>query len=271
MDFDDLLFNMYVLLRDFPDMLYKYQHKFKYILVDEYQDTNYVQYQIVKKLAALHENICVVGDDAQSIYAFRGANIQNIINFKEDYPDYSLFKLEQNYRSTQTILNAANAVIKNNKEQIHKTIWTANEEGSKIKLIECLSESDEAQKVAGSIVDFKQKNNLTYKDFTILYRTNAQSRPLEEVFVRMGIPYRIYGGKSFYQRKEIKDVLAYCRLTVNYKDDESLRRIINYPQRGIGTTTMEKVMAAANDNNCSIWEIISQPENTITFLTRSLE
>ncbi|MGI6292346.1 MAG: ATP-dependent helicase [Bacteroidales bacterium] len=260
MDFDDLLFNMYVLLRDFPDMLYKYQHKFKYILVDEYQDTNYVQYQIVKKLAALHENICVVGDDAQSIYAFRGANIQNIINFKEDYPDYSLFKLEQNYRSTQTILNAANAVIKNNKEQIHKTIWTANEEGSKIKLIECLSESDEAQKVAGSIVDFKQKNNLTYKDFTILYRTNAQSRPLEEVFVRMGIPYRIYGGKSFYQRKEIKDVLAYCRLTVNYKDDESLRRIINYPQRGIGTTTMEKVMAAANDNNCSIWEIISQPE-----------
>ena len=240
MDFDDLLFNMYVLLRDFPDMLYKYQHKFKYILVDEYQDTNYVQYQIVKKLAALHENICVVGDDAQSIYAFRGANIQNIINFKEDYPDYSLFKLEQNYRSTQTILNAANAVIKNNKEQIHKTIWTANEEGSKIKLIECLSESDEAQKVAGSIVDFKQKNNLTYKDFTILYRTNAQSRPLEEVFVRMGIPYRIYGGKSFYQRKEIKDVLAYCRLTVNYKDDESLRRIINYPQRGIGTTTMEK-------------------------------
>ncbi len=268
MDFDDLLFNMYVLLRDFPDMLYKYQHKFKYILVDEYQDTNYVQYQIVKKLAALHENICVVGDDAQSIYAFRGANIQNIINFKEDYPDCKLFKLEQNYRSTKTILHAANAVIKNNQEQIHKTIWTANDEGKKIKIIECLSEADEAQKVIDSIVYYKENKTLTYKDFSILYRTNAQSRAFEEVCIRKGIPYRIYGGKSFYQRKEIKDILAYYRLTVNFKDDESLRRIINYPQRGIGTTTMDKIMAVANDNNCSIWEIISQPEKYYNILNQ---
>jgi DNA helicase-2/ATP-dependent DNA helicase PcrA len=260
MDFDDLLFNMYILLRDFPEMLYKYQHKFKYILVDEYQDTNYVQYQIVKKLAALRENICVVGDDAQSIYAFRGANIQNILNFKEDYPDYKLFKLEQNYRSTQTILHAANAVIKNNEQQIPKKIWTSNQEGEKIKLIEANNESDEAMKVVESIITNKQKHKLSYKDFTILYRTNAQSRPFEECLVRKGLPYRIFGGKSFYQRKEIKDVLAYFRLTVNHKDDEALRRTINYPQRGIGLTTMEKIMAAANDNNCSLWEIISQAE-----------
>ncbi len=268
MDFDDLLFNMYILLRDFPDMLYKYQRKFKYILVDEYQDTNYVQYQIIKKLAALHENICVVGDDAQSIYAFRGANIQNILNFKEDYPDYSLFKLEQNYRSTQTILNAANSVIKNNEQQIPKKIWSANQEGEKIKLIEASSESDEAQKIIASILSNKQNKSLTYKDFTILYRTNAQSRSFEEQLVRMNVPYRIYGGKSFYHRKEIKDILAYCRLAVNQKDDESLRRIINYPLRGIGLTTVEKIMAAANDNQCSLWEIISQPHKFYALLNQ---
>jgi DNA helicase-2/ATP-dependent DNA helicase PcrA len=262
MDFDDLLFNMYILLRDFPEMLYKYQHKFKYILVDEYQDTNYVQYQIIKKLAALHENICVVGDDAQSIYAFRGANIQNILNFKDDYPDHQLFKLEQNYRSTKNIIQAANSVIKHNEKQIPKIIWTANKEGDKIKLLSAVNETEEAQMVVASIIKNKQNHNLSHNDFTILYRTNAQSRPFEDVLLRAGIPYRIYGGMSFYQRKEIKDVLAYYRLSVNFKDDESLRRIINYPARGIGLTSMERIMAAADEASCSLWEVI---ENLDTF------
>jgi DNA helicase-2/ATP-dependent DNA helicase PcrA len=256
MDFDDLLFNMYILLRDFPEMLYKYQHKFKYILVDEYQDTNYVQYQIIKKLAALHENICVVGDDAQSIYAFRGANIQNILNFKDDYPDHKLFKLEQNYRSTKNIIQAANTVIKNNQKQIHKVIWTSNDEGEKIKLVCTLNETEEAQKVVESVLKNKERYHLNYSDFTLLYRTNAQSRPFEEVLRRHAIPYRIFGGMSFYQRKEIKDVLAYYRLSVNHKDDEALRRIINYPARGIGLTSMEKIMATADQRACSLWDII---------------
>ena len=260
MDFDDLLFNMYLLLRDFPELLYKYQHKFQYILVDEYQDTNYVQYQIVRKLAALNENLCVVGDDAQSIYAFRGANIQNILNFKEDYPDYTLYKLEQNYRSTKNILAAANNVIEHNRKQIPKTIWTSNADGNKIKVFETEDDRSEAQAVVDEILNQKKECGMQNSDFTILYRTNAQSRPYEEIFRRKGLPYRIYGGLSFYKRKEIKDILSYYRLTANPNDDESLRRVINYPQRGIGATTMEKITAAAAQNNVSLWECLTHPE-----------
>ena len=260
MDFDDLLYYMYLLLRDFPELLYKYQHKFQYILVDEYQDTNYVQYEIIKKLAALNENICVVGDDAQSIYAFRGANIQNILNFKEDYPDYTLFKLEQNYRSTKNIIEAANEVITHNNKQIPKTIWTANADGEKIRLFETDDERTEAHAIVDEIIRQKQERNLNNQDFTILYRTNAQSRPFEEAFHRKGLPYRIYGGISFYKRKEIKDILAYYRLTVNPHDDESFRRIINYPQRGIGLSSMEKVISTAGQYNVSLWECITNPQ-----------
>ncbi|MBR4512872.1 MAG: UvrD-helicase domain-containing protein [Bacteroidales bacterium] len=261
MDFDDLLFYMYLLLRDFPELLYKYQHKFQYILVDEYQDTNYVQYQIVRKLAALNENLCVVGDDAQSIYAFRGANIQNILNFKEDYPDYTLYKLEQNYRSTRNILEAANNVIEHNIKQIPKTIWTTNTEGEKIKVLETDDDHTEAEAVIDEIIQQKKENNLQNSDFTILYRNNSQSRPFEEYLRRKGLPYRIYGGMSFYKRAEIKDILAYYRLTINPNDDESLRRIINKPQRGIGLTTMEKVMTAASQSNVSLWNCLCQPES----------
>ncbi len=260
MDFDDLLVNMYILLRDFPDLLYKYQHKFQYILVDEYQDTNYVQYQIIKKLAAAYENICVVGDDAQSIYSFRGANINNILNFRDDYPEYQIFKLEQNYRSTKNIINAANSLIKNNKKQIPKLIWTANQSGDKIKVIQAIDDSEEANIVVKSIQENKQKDNLNNKDFSILYRTNAQSRPFEEALRKVGLPYRIYGGMSFYSRKEIKDILAYFRLTVNPRDEEALRRIINYPQRGIGATTIEKIIVAASENNTIMWNVIENPQ-----------
>ena len=259
MDFDDLLVNMYILLRDFPDLLYKYQHKFRYILVDEYQDTNYVQYQIIKKLAAAYENICVVGDDAQSIYSFRGANINNILNFKDDYPEYQIFKLEQNYRSTKNIIQAANSIIKNNKKQIPKMIWTANDSGDKIKVIQTIDDTEEAVFVVRSIVEKKKNDNQDNKDFTILYRTNAQSRPLEEVLRREGLPYRIYGGMSFYNRKEIKDILAYFRLAVNPRDEEALRRIINYPQRGIGATTIEKIIVAASENNTGMWNVMEEP------------
>ena len=260
MDFDDLLVNMYILLRDFPDLMYKYQHKFKYILVDEYQDTNYVQYQIIKKLAAAHENVCVVGDDAQSIYSFRGANISNILNFKDDYPNYQVFKLEQNYRSTKNIIQAANSIIQNNKKQIPKIIWTANHSGEKIKVIQAIDDTEEAIAVVRSIQEKKKKENGSNKDFTILYRTNAQSRPFEEVLRREGLPYRIYGGMSFYNRKEIKDILAYFRVTINPKDEEALRRIINYPQRGIGATTIEKIIVAASENNTSMWNVMEEPQ-----------
>jgi DNA helicase-2/ATP-dependent DNA helicase PcrA len=259
MDFDDLLVNMYILLRDFPDLLYKYQHKFRYILVDEYQDTNYVQYQIIKKLAAAHENICVVGDDAQSIYSFRGANINNILNFKNDYPSFQIFKLEQNYRSTKNIIQAANSIIQNNKKQIPKIIWTANHAGDKIKVIQAIDDTEEAVAVASSIVEKKNTNDCENKHFAILYRTNAQSRPFEEVLRRRGIPYRIYGGMSFYNRKEIKDILAYFRVTVNPKDEEALRRIINYPQRGIGATTIEKIIVTASENSTAMWNVMEEP------------
>ncbi|MBK9798224.1 MAG: UvrD-helicase domain-containing protein [Bacteroidetes bacterium] len=259
MDFDDLLFNTNVLLRDFPEVLNKYQHKFKYILVDEYQDTNFSQYVIVKKLAAASENICVVGDDAQSIYAFRGANIQNILNFKKDYPDLQVFKLEQNYRSTQVIVNASNSVIRNNKDQLQKDVWTSNDVGDKIKVIKTYSDNEEGNSVAHLIFETKMNEQAHNHDFAILYRTNAQSRAMEEALRKMGIPYRIYGGLSFYKRKEIKDLLAYYRLTINHNDEEALKRIINYPARGIGNSTLEKLVVAAAENNTSIWNVIESP------------
>jgi DNA helicase-2/ATP-dependent DNA helicase PcrA len=256
MDFDDLLLNTNILLRDFPDVLHKYQHKFKYIMVDEYQDTNFSQYVIVKKLAALNENICVVGDDAQSIYAFRGATIQNILNFQKDYPDLNVFKLEQNYRSTKNIVNAANSIISNNKDQLKKDVWTDNTEGEKIKVIKTLTDNEEGYMIANSIFEAKMNEQRPNKDFAILYRTNAQSRSMEEALRKLNIPYKIYGGLSFYKRKEIKDLLAYFRLTINPNDEEALKRIINYPARGIGAATIDKLTVAAYDNNVSIWTVI---------------
>jgi DNA helicase-2/ATP-dependent DNA helicase PcrA len=258
MDYDDLLFKMYELLRDFPEVLYKYQHKFKYIMIDEYQDTNAVQYQIIKLLAAVHENIAVVGDDAQSIYSFRGATIENILQFQKDYDDVKVVKLEQNYRSTQSILNVANEVIKNNKGQIPKDLWTQNHEGEKIRLVRTMTDNDEGKFVADTIQEQKLRNHYYNRDFAILYRTNAQSRSFEESLRRMGIPYRIYGGVSFYQRKEIKDVLAYLRVIVNTQDEEALKRIINYPVRGIGKTSVEKAVIFANEQNISMWEVLTR-------------
>jgi DNA helicase-2/ATP-dependent DNA helicase PcrA len=256
MDFDDLLFNTNILLRDFPAVLVKYQHKFKYILVDEYQDTNFSQYVIVKQLAAAFRNVCVVGDDAQSIYAFRGANIQNILNFEKDYPELHTFKLEQNYRSTKNIVGAANNVIAKNKDQLKKNVFTDNDPGELIKVIKTDSDNAEGNYVANSIFETKMNEQAHNKDFAILYRTNAQSRAMEEALRRQNIPYRIYGGLSFYQRKEIKDLLAYYRLTINNHDEEALKRIINYPARGIGDTTMDRLIVAANDHNISIWTVI---------------
>ncbi|MBC8265860.1 MAG: UvrD-helicase domain-containing protein [Flavobacteriales bacterium] len=256
MDFDDLLLNTYHLLNEFPDVLYKYQNKFKYILVDEYQDTNHVQYLIIKKLAALNENICVVGDDAQSIYSFRGANIQNILNFKVDYPDFKTFKLEQNYRSTSNIVNLANSLITHNKKQIEKEVWTENNSGEKIIICKTLNDNEEGRIVANTIWELYFKQNAKFNEFAILYRTNAQSRALEESLRKKNIPYKIYGGLSFYARKEVKDVLAYFRMCINPKDEESLKRIINYPTRGIGNTTLQKLIIAANINEISIWEVI---------------
>ncbi|MEY3397855.1 MAG: hypothetical protein RL220_449 [Bacteroidota bacterium] len=256
MDFDDLLFKTNVLLRDFPEVLYKYQNKFQYVLVDEYQDTNFSQYVIVKQLAARHENICVVGDDAQSIYAFRGANIQNILNFRRDYPEYSLYKLEQNYRSTKTIVEAANAVIAKNKEQIQKEVWTENPQGDLIRVHCAVSDNDEGMFVANQIFSIKQETGANPADFAILYRTNAQSRAFEEALRKINIPYRIYGGLSFYQRKEIKDLIAYFRLACNPADEESFKRIINYPKRGIGETTVQKLVVGASERELSIWDMI---------------
>lgn len=256
MDFDDLLFNTNVLLRDFPEVLLKYQNRFRYVLVDEYQDTNYAQYLIVKKLVARYQNICVVGDDAQSIYAFRGANIQNIFNFKRDYPNVHLFKLEQNYRSTQNIVNAANSVIANNKDQIPKEIWTDNKLGNLVTLMQCTDERDEGMKVTDSILQAHLGDNVPYKDFAVLYRTNIQSRAIEESLRRHNIPYRIYAGISFYGRKEVKDALAYLRVVVNNHDDASMERIINYPARGIGQTTVDRMRLAASDNEVSMFTVM---------------
>lgn len=257
MDFDDLLYQTNVLLRDFPDVLSYYQQKFKYILVDEYQDTNFAQYLIVKKLAAVYENICVVGDDAQSIYSFRGANIKNILNFKVDYPDYKLFKLEQNYRSTKTIVEAANSVIKRNQDQIEKKVWTDNIEGKKIKVVRTLTENEEGKMVINKIYDIKQSEGLLYSDFAILYRTNKQSRAFEESLRKLNMPYKIFGGLSFYQRREIKDLLAYFRLVANPNDEEALKRVINYPKRGIGKTSIENIIITANQYTVSMWDVIN--------------
>ena len=255
MDFDDLLFNTNILLRDYPDILNKYQDKFRYIMVDEYQDTNFSQYVIVKQLAAKFQNICVVGDDAQSIYAFRGANIQNILSFERDYPDMKTFKLEQNYRSTQNIVNAANAIIRNNRDQLEKNVWTSNATGDLLQLMKANTDNEEGQIVARNIFETKMNNQSRNKDFAILYRTNAQSRSMEEALRKMNIPYRIYGGLSFYQRKEVKDLLAYYRLSINPHDEEAFKRVINYPARGIGDTTVDKVIIAARDNDVSLFTV----------------
>ena len=257
MDFDDLLYQTNVLLRDFPDVLLKYQNKFRYISVDEYQDTNFSQYLIIKQLAARFQNICVVGDDAQSIYAFRGANIQNILNFEKDYPDLKTYKLEQNYRSTKTIVAAANQIIANNKEQFKKTVFTENEEGYLLKVIKANTDNEEGQKIANHIFETKAQNQILNSDFAILYRTNAQSRSFEEALRKLNIAYKIYGGISFYQRKEIKDLLSYFRLIINNSDDESIKRIINYPARGIGQTTIDKLTVAALEHDISLWTVIS--------------
>jgi DNA helicase-2/ATP-dependent DNA helicase PcrA len=258
MDFDDLLFNMHALLTRFPELLHKYQHKFKYILIDEYQDTNAVQYAIIKLLGAAHENICVVGDDAQSIYSFRGATIKNILQFEKDYDDVKVIKLEQNYRSTQSILKVANEVIARNTMQIEKELWTDNIPGEKIMVMCTMTDGDEGRYVADAIAEQKLRNHFHENDFAILYRTNAQSRSFEENLRRKNIAYRIYGGLSFYQRKEIKDLIAYLRLLVNPQDEEALRRIINYPARGIGKTTMEKAAVLADHHNISLWKVLEQ-------------
>ena len=256
MDFDDLLFKTNVLFKEHADVLYKYQNKFKYLMVDEYQDTNFSQYLIVKKLAAVHENICVVGDDAQSIYAFRGANIQNILNFESDYPDLKVFKLEQNYRSTQNIVQVSNSVIANNKNQIKKKVFSENEVGDKIQVARAFSDNEEGKITAEAIVQQRSTTGTSYKNFAILYRTNAQSRSLEEALRKLNIPYKIYGGLSFYQRKEIKDLIAYFRLTFNPNDEEAIKRVINYPRRGIGDTSLDRIILAANQHQISIWEVI---------------
>ena len=258
MDFDDLLIKMYELLKHFPEALSKYQRKFKYILIDEYQDTNPAQYEIIKLLGAMHENVCVVGDDAQSIYSFRGATIQNILQFQKDYDDVKVVKLEQNYRSTQNILNVANEIISNNKGQIEKTLFTENATGEKIRLVRTMSDNDEGKFVADTIQEQKLRNHFQNKDFAILYRTNAQSRAFEEALRRMGIAYTIYGGMSFYQRKEIKDYVSYLRVLVNPAEEEALKRIINYPARGIGKTSVDRAILAANENNISFWEVLER-------------
>src|ERR1700761_5018266 len=270
MDFDDLLFKMYELLKQFPESLHKYQHKFRYIMIDEYQDTNPAQYEIIKLLGAAHENVCVVGDDAQSIYSFRGATIENILQFQKDYEDVKVVMLEQNYRSTQSILNVANEVIKNNKGQIPKNLWTDNSTGEKIRLVRLMTDNDEGKFVADTIQEQRLRNHYNNRDFAILYRTNAQSRAFEESLRRMAIPYTMFGGISFYQRKEIKDFVAYLRIIVNSRDEESLKRIINYPARGIGKTTIDKAVLEANTQNISLWEVLEKAKE-VGFRAGTLE
>jgi DNA helicase II / ATP-dependent DNA helicase PcrA len=263
MDFDDLLFNTDKLFKEHLQVLNKYQHRFQYVLVDEFQDTNLCQYFIIRKLAAVTQNICVVGDDAQSIYAFRGADITNILNFEKDYPDLRIIKLEQNYRSTQTIVEAANSVIAKNKAQLPKKVWTSNEEGNLIELIKAVSDNEEGKLIATSIFEEKMQHHYKFSDFVVLYRTNSQSRAIEEALRRMNIKYKVVGGLSFYQRKEIKDMLAYLRYSLNQQDEASFRRIINLPKRGIGDTTIDKIVVAANDHTMSIWDVL---QNASSFL-----
>jgi len=256
MDFDDLLLKTNELLNRFPEVLAKYQERFKYIHVDEYQDTNHSQYLIVKALADKYENLCVVGDDAQSIYGFRGANIENILSFQKDYSNSTIYRLEQNYRSTKNIVNAANSVINYNINKLEKEVWTDNESGEKIEINQSITDSEEGRFVSSSIFENKNKCQLDNDSFAVLYRTNAQSRSIEDALRRKNISYQVYGGLSFYQRKEIKDILAYLRVIVNPNDEESIKRIINYPTRGIGQTTMDKLLIYANEKNISLFETL---------------
>jgi DNA helicase II / ATP-dependent DNA helicase PcrA len=263
MDFDDLLLNTYLLFKNHTDVLNKYQQRFHYVLVDEFQDTNIVQYLIVKMLSSVRENICVVGDDAQSIYAFRGANIQNILNFEKHFPDLKVIKLEQNYRSTKTIVNAANSVIKHNTAQLRKNVWTSNMDGELVELIKSNSDGEEGKLVASSIFEEKVNRMVRNSDVAILYRTNSQSRSIEDALRRMNIKYKIVGGLSFYQRKEIKDLLAYLRFTLNTNDEQSLRRIINLPKRGIGDASVDKIIVGANEQNISIWDAVQNSQQYV--------
>ena len=263
MDFDDLLFNTNILFQEHLDVLNKYQHRFNYLLIDEFQDTNISQYLIAKRLAAVNQNICVVGDDAQSIYAFRGADIQNILNFEKDYPDLRVIKLEQNYRSTKTIVNAANSVINKNKAQLKKSVWTDNGSGELIELIKATSDNEEGRLVVSSIFETKMHAHASEKEFAILYRTNSQSRAMEEALRRMNIKYRVVGGVSFYQRKEIKDVIAYLRYTVNPNDEQAMRRIINHPKRGIGPGTIEKLVVSASEREVELWDVMEKASSLI--------
>lgn len=272
MDFDDLLFYTNLLLRDNPDVLQRYEQQFRYVLIDEYQDTNFAQYLIVKQLTAQRKMFCIVGDDAQSIYSFRGANISNILGLEKQYPQLKTFKLEQNYRSTQNIIAAANSLIEKNQHQIPKHIFSKNDKGRKVQVVRCMTEYEEAFVIANTIAKLKREQGSSWDDFAILYRTNAQSRSIEKALAsgglkndhgntRMAIPYRIYGGLAFYQRKEVKDAICYFRITQNPDDDEALRRIINYPTRGIGETTLKKIQATATDHGVSMWQVISAPES----------
>ena len=260
MDFDDLLFNTNVLFSEHIDVLNKYQQLFKHVLIDEFQDTNYCQYLITKRLASVHRNIFVVGDDAQSIYAFRGAEIRNILKFEDDFDDLKIVKLEQNYRSTKTIVKAANSVIDNNKSKLSKEVWTENEDGELISVKKSFSDNEEGKIVSNLIFEEKNKNQLSNSSFAVLYRTNSQSRSIEEALRRIGLKYRIFGGVSFYQRKEIKDLLAYLRFSINQNDEQSFRRIINYPRRGIGKTSVDKIIISSNKENKNLWEIITNSE-----------
>lgn len=263
MDFDDLLFNTNVLFRDHDDVLHKYQHRFRYVLVDEFQDTNLSQYLITRKLSAVHQNIAVVGDDAQSIYAFRGADIQNILNFEKDFPELNTIKLEQNYRSSNHIVQAANSVIKHNQNQLNKDVWTANDDGDYVEVIKATSDNEEGRLVASTIFEEKANKQLSNLDFAILYRTNSQSRAIEEALRRQNIKYKVVGGLSFYQRKEIKDLLGYLRFVVNTNDEQALRRVINLPRRGIGTGTVNKIMVAAEEHGVSLWEVLQNVQQYI--------
>lgn len=263
MDFDDLLYNTNLLFKKNLDVLNKYQHRFKFVLLDEFQDTNISQYLITKQLAAVHQNICVVGDDAQSIYAFRGANIENILNFEKDYPDLRVFKLEQNYRSTQHIVEAANQVILNNRNQLKKTVWTDNETGVPIQVIKAASDNDEGRLVAHAIFEEKMQKGLKNSDFAILYRTNYQSRAFEEALRKINIKYKVIGGLSFYQRKEIKDLIAYLRFSLNQADEEAFKRIVNYPKRGIGDTSISKLIVAADENSIPLWDVLQNASRVL--------
>lgn len=259
MDFDDLLLQTNILFRDHPQVLDKYRSFFQFVLVDEYQDTNFAQHLIVQKLCEQHRRICVVGDDAQSIYSFRGANIDNILQFKNQYPGCRIFKLERNYRSTQNIVNAANSLIHKNKEQIFKNVYSEKEQGNKVRVSSSYSDYEEGYAVAAMINEMRMRKDYDYSEFAILYRTNAQSRILEEALRKRGIPYKIYGGLSFYQRKEVKDIISYLRLIVNPHDEEAFKRVINYPSRGIGDTTVGKLVSAATENNVSLWTVLNAP------------